>query len=122
MAVGVKWAKNLVLEGVPARSKREAHSDKIAEIKNVLIACGLIGLDDQAEALGIKRTTAWHLLSGRHKQGGMSASVISDIRRSPKLPDRVRVVIEDYVVRKLAGQYGHSKLAIARFRQRLDKR
>jgi hypothetical protein len=121
MAAGVKWVKNPLSDAVPARSKREAHCDKIAEIKNALIACALTGVDNQAKALGIRRATAWHLLSGQHKHSGITASLINHIRRSSQLPDPVRLVVDDYVRGKLAGEYGHSKIAIARFRQRLDE-
>ena len=101
------------------QQKRAAQARKIYEIRSALESSGFKTLDRQADALGLRRSTTWNLLSGRHKQSGMRADVINAILNCPKLPDPVRLVIEDYVQRKLGGEYGHTARSIARFRAQL---
>ena len=76
-------------------------------------------LHRQAVALGLCRSTTWNLLTGGHKHCGLTADVVNAILSCPMLPEPVRLIIHDYVQRKLAGDYGHSANAIARFRARL---
>ena len=51
-------------------------SNKIRELRLALRRAGLIGLDEQAQALGLPRSTTWKILKGGHKASGLSAMVI----------------------------------------------
>ena len=97
-------------------NKNHAQRAKIEAIRDVLFTHGLRRLGDQAWALGLGRSTAWHLLSAGHKHGGVTASVINKMLASENLPAAVRLEIEDYVRRKLSGEYGHSVKARIRFK------
>jgi hypothetical protein len=94
-------------------------SAKLREIRAVLEADGFIGLDAQAEALGLSRSTAWTILSGSHKSSGLSATTLNRMLASPLLGERARVKILEYIAEKRAGHYGTSKLNLRKFDQRL---
>ena len=111
--------RSIALGAAILSDKRVAQTHKIAEIKAALSASGHHTLYHQALALGLCRSTAWNILSGGHKHGGLTADVINTILNCPTLPQSVRLVVFDYVERKLAGEYGHSEKAIARFKARL---
>jgi hypothetical protein len=81
-------------------------SAKIRELGQVLIDVGLRSLDDQANALGLPRSTAWTILKMCHKSYGLSAAVIERMLRSSKLPQRARAIIVEYVEEKSFGLYG----------------
>jgi len=83
-------------------------SAKIREIADALISAGFITLDEQADILGVCRSTAWTLLKSTHKGSGLSAKVISRILTARQLPPLVRRNILEYVEEKASGQYGHS--------------
>jgi hypothetical protein len=95
-------------------------SNKIRELGEALIQAGLLTLDEQAEALGLCRSTTWTILQANHKASGLSASVINQMLASPKLPPCVRATIVEYVEEKAAGRYGHSEKQIRRFRALLS--
>src|SRR5262252_8682605 len=65
-------------------------SSKIRELRLALRRAGLIGLDEQAQALGLPRSTTWKILKGGHKASGLSAMVISRMLSEPRLPPVVR--------------------------------
>jgi hypothetical protein len=92
-------------------------SVKIKEVGEALVAAGYDSLDDQATMLGLSRSTTWTILHGRHKNYGLSASVIKRILAQPQLPVLVRDKIYEYVDRKTAGMYGHNALQVRRFVQ-----
>jgi hypothetical protein len=48
-------------------------SSKIRELRPALRRTGLIELDEQAQALGLPRSTTWKILKGGHKASGLSA-------------------------------------------------
>ena len=81
-------------------------SAKIRELGQVLIDVGLRSLDDQANALGLPRSTAWTILKTCHKSYGLSAAVIERMLRSSKLPPRARAILVEYVEEKSFGLYG----------------
>src|ERR1043165_8731379 len=58
---------------------KRRQSAKIREIETALVASGVVGLDAQAQALGISRSTAWTILKGNHKASGLSASLVNRI-------------------------------------------
>ena len=92
---------------------------KLAEIKTVLVFCGFKALNEQANVLNLSRSSAWKLLKSDHKQSGLSASSINRMLASPDLPPDVRKVIDEYVQEKLRGAYGHTAVALKRFRSKL---
>ena len=94
-------------------------SSKIRELRIALRRAGLIGLDEQARALGLPRSTTWKTLKGDHKASGLSAMVISRMLSAPRLPPVVRTKILEYVREKTDGLYGHGKRELLRFRARI---
>jgi hypothetical protein len=83
-------------------------SAKIREIADALISAGFTTLDEQADILGVCRSTAWTLLKSTHKGSGLSAKVISRMLTVRQLPPLIRRKILEYVEDKASGQYGHS--------------
>src|SRR5215471_14919258 len=94
-------------------------SSKIRELRIALRSAGLIGLDEQAKALGLPRSTTWKILKGDHKASGLSAMVISRMLSAPTLPPVVRTKILEYVREKTDGLYGHGKRELLRFSARI---
>src|SRR5262249_9439713 len=94
-------------------------SSKIRELRIALRRAGLIGLDEQARAIGLPRSTAWKILKGDHKASGLSAMVISRMLSEPKLPPVVRAKILEYAQEKADGLYGHGKRELLRFTARI---
>jgi hypothetical protein len=90
-------------------------SCKIREIGDALVSEGFLTLDQQADALGLCRSTAWTILRASHKCSGLSAALINRMLAAPRLPPLVRATILEYVEEKLAGSYGHSKKQLRRF-------
>ena len=95
-------------------------SAKIRELGQVLIDVGLRSLDDQANALGLPRSTAWTILKTCHKSYGLSAAVIERMLRSSKLPPRARAILVEYVEEKSFGLYGGSRKQQQRIRAPFD--
>ena len=83
-------------------------ANKIREIRAALIDAGLVALDGQAKALGLRRSTTWAILSGTHKASGISAGIVIRILSAPDLPPPVRRKILEYVREKSDGMYGHT--------------
>src|SRR6516165_10644126 len=94
-------------------------SSRIRELRLVLRRAGLIGLDEQAQALGLPRSTTWKILKGDHKASGLSAMVISRMLSEPRLPPIVRTKILEYVREKTDGLYGHGKRELLIFSARI---
>jgi phage pi2 protein 07 len=88
---------------------RERQSAKIRELRPALVTSGIFTLDEQAETLGLSRSTAWNILNANHKTSGLSAATIHQMLAAPRLPPFVRVKILEYCEEKATGQYGHSK-------------
>ena len=95
-------------------------STKIQEIGEALALGGLFSLDDQAEALGLTRSTTWTILKGNHKSNGLSAAIINRILAAPRLPPLVRAKTLEYVEEKAAGLYGHSRAQRRKFVSQLS--
>ena len=64
-------APNPSLADVKARQ-----SSKIREIGEALITAGFVSLNAQAKVFGLPRSTAWTILSAKHKGTGLSARII----------------------------------------------
>ncbi len=111
----------MLVEGIRPQHSQVAsalkgrQAGKIQEIADALVASGCVALDQQARALGLGRSTAWNILVSHYKNTGLSAKTINHILSSPRLPQRVRVLVVEYVEDKLAGRYGHNKLQRRRF-------
>jgi len=96
----------------PIKAQQEA---KIRNIAQALAVAGIVGLDEQAKALGLRRSTAWNICRANHKKTGISAAIIDRMLASPTLPASVRATIIEYVEEKAAGLYGHSRAQRRRF-------
>jgi hypothetical protein len=83
--------------------------DKIEEIRSALVVAGARTLDQQAQLLGLSRSTTWSILKANYKSSGLSAGIINRILASPRLPPRARHQILEYIDERLAGVYGHSE-------------
>jgi hypothetical protein len=94
------------------------HERKIQEIREALIAEGLTVLDQQADALGLDRSTAWFILQAKHKKTGISTAILTRILQSPNLPQTVRGKVLQYAAGKAAGFYGHNERSLRLFNQR----
>ena len=101
-------------------AKKARQSAKIIELKQALVDAGLVVLDQQAEVLGLSRSTTWTILKGNHKGSGLSAAVIKRILASRQLPPLVRVKVLEYVEEKAAGCYSHSSSVRRKFVNRLS--
>jgi hypothetical protein len=95
-------------------------ASKIRELGDALITAGLLTLDEQAEALGLSRSTTWTILKANHKASGLSASIINRMLAAPQLPPQARSKILEYVGEKAAGLYGGSRAQQRSFAARLS--
>ena len=89
-------------------------SSKIREIGEALITAGFVSLNAQAKVFGLPRSTAWTILSAKHKGTGISARIICRMLSSGELPVLVRAKIMKYAGEKAAGIYGGTKCSAAR--------
>src|SRR5258706_10687090 len=105
---------------LPAAEIKARQSSKIRELGDALAVAGLFGLDEQASALGLSRSTTWTILKGQHKSSGLSATIINRMLAAPRLPPLVRTKILEYVAEKSAGRYGDSRARLSRFTARLS--
>jgi hypothetical protein len=92
---------------------------KIKELAEALVAAGFESLDDQADALGLSRSTTWTILKAKHKNYGLSAAVINRVLRNPDLNSRVRAKVVEYIREKTAGSFGHNHIQLRRFVRQL---
>ena len=86
---------------------RQAH--KIQELRESVFEVAPFGLMEQAELLGLGRSTAWTVLNRPYKHSGLTAGVLNRILASPKLPPRTRAIVASYIAEKGNGLYGHNK-------------
>ena len=103
------------LPRVIRRENIDLQSRKIREIAEALIAAGFLCLDNQARALGLSRSTTWTIVHAKHKNSGISASVIKQMLAQPQLPRMVRRKVLEYVAEKCSGAYGHNAQQVRRF-------
>jgi hypothetical protein len=95
-------------------------STTIKALGDALVIAGVHGLDEQAKALGLSRSTTWVLRKGDHKNSGLSPAIIDRMLRSRHLPPLVRAKILEYIREKVAGLHGHNKTQLRRFNTRLS--
>ena len=72
----------------------------LGNISEALIASGYTSLDEQAEALGLSRSTTWTITKSKHKVGRLSAKTINRILTNPKTPVAVRKAVQQYAVER----------------------
>jgi hypothetical protein len=99
----------------PVSDAKALQSRKLRQIGDALVHAGLVTLEQQAQALGLCRSTAWTILVGQHKASGLSAAIINRMLSSPQLPPTVRARVLEYIDERVAGHYGHSKARIRAF-------
>jgi hypothetical protein len=100
---------------------RTRHEAKLTELQNVLVNQGYRSLDEQADVLGLGRSTTWVILQNHHKCSGLRATTIHRMLSSDKLPPAIRRILAEYIEEKSAGAYGHSDNSLRKFRARLEK-
>jgi hypothetical protein len=98
------------------KEMKARQNSKIKKIRELLRSAGLLHLDDQADALGLCRSTTWTILQGNHKASGLSSALINRMLSAPQLPESVRAHIIEYVEEKSAGLYGHNEKRLRKFR------
>jgi hypothetical protein len=94
-------------------------ASKIREIGEALITAGFVSLDAQAKVFELPRSTAWTILSTKHKGTGISAGTICRMLSSKRLPPLVRAKIMEYAEERAAGVYGGTKMQNRRFASKL---
>jgi predicted DNA-binding transcriptional regulator AlpA len=91
---------------------------KIKELQRVLLAHGYKSAGQQAALLGLKRSTVWAIFKSEHARGGMSSSTVKRMLAAKGIPKAVKKVINEYLIEKLSGAYGHEQAALKLFRSR----
>lgn len=74
-----------------------ARKTRIQDISDALISSGFTSLDEQAQALGLHRSTVWTIRENKHKLGRLSAKTIESIIMNPGTPPRVLAAVREYV-------------------------
>jgi hypothetical protein len=105
--------------GAELHNARTRQAAKLRALREALVSAGSVTVKEQAEVLGLSRSTTWTIMRGSHKGSGLSAAVINRIL-DQRLPPRVRLEVIDYIERKAAGDYGHSRLKRQKFVARLS--
>ena len=72
----------------------------LQQISEALIACGFTKLDEQAKALGIRRSTAWTIVKTKHKLDRLSTKTTDRMLANPELPPSVRTIIYRYLAER----------------------
>ena len=93
---------------------------KIEEITETLVKCGFVALDEQADVLGLSRSTAWTIIRGIHKSSGLSATTINRMLATGRLPLRVRLKLLEYIAEKMSGAYGDQNHRLKAFAGRIS--
>jgi len=86
----------------------------------MLAECGFVALDEQADVLGLSRSTAWTILRGKHKTSGLSAMTINRMLATGRLPPRVRLTLLEYIAEKMSGAYGDRTHRLKAFASRIS--
>ena len=88
---------------------------KIEQLREILFANRRLSVREQAELLGLCRSTAHAVLQRSYKHSGLSAATIKRMLACPNLPERARTIILEYNAEKIAGLYGHTRSQRRRF-------
>ena len=93
---------------------------KMREIVEALVAAGYDGLDSQAAALGLSRSTMWTIIKATHKSSGLSGKTLKRMLSAPGLHPLVRRKILEYIEERNDGCYGSTGNSLRRFDLRLS--
>ena len=77
---------------VKSRFRRRIVS--IQAIAGALVEAGFTSLDEQAKALGLRRSTTWTIIKTKHKLGRLNAKTAQRIFENPDTPPTVRAIIQ----------------------------
>jgi len=72
----------------------------LQQIREALIKSGYSKLDQQAKALGVRRSTAWTIVKAKHKLGRLNAKTTKCILANPDAPPSVRAIIAKYLAER----------------------
>jgi predicted DNA-binding transcriptional regulator AlpA len=103
------------------RNGRSRQWAKIREIIDALRFAGFETLDEQAQALGLSRSTTWSITRGLHKNSGLSTTTIYKVLCHKPLPVAVRQKLVEYIEEKARGLYGDSLMRVEQFKERLTR-
>jgi hypothetical protein len=70
-------------------------TDLLQRLAAELAAAGYDTLDEQAKALGIHRSTAWTIVTCKHKLGRLNIKTRQKMLNNPHLPPGVRAILQD---------------------------
>ena len=110
VSTGATTQDNNSLRAMKARQTR-----KIEQLREVLFANRRLRVREQAELLGLCRSTAHAVLQRSYKHSGLSAAIIKRMLACPNLPDRARTIVIEYNAEKIGGLYGHTPSQRRRF-------
>jgi hypothetical protein len=79
---------------------KRKNKNRVLDIAEALIACGYTSLDQQAKALGLRRSTAWTIVRKKHKLGRLNAKTTRRILANPDTPPSVRSVVKNYLAER----------------------
>jgi hypothetical protein len=82
------------------RLARRNHRVDIEDIANALVTSGYNSLDDQAQALGLHRSTAWTIIKAKHKLGRLSTKTTERILANQLTPPSVRALVQQYLLER----------------------
>ena len=97
------------------RAMQARQTCKIEQLREVFFANGRLSVKEQAELLGLCRSTAHAVLQRYYKKSGLSAAIIKRMLACPRLPERARTIILEYIAEKIDGSYGNSRSQRRRF-------
>ena len=95
---------------------------KMREIVEALVAVGYDGLDRQAAALDLSRSTMWTIIKATHKSSGLSGKTLKRMLSAPGLHPLVRRKVLEYIENRCDGRYGSTRNSRRRFNRRLGGR
>jgi plasmid maintenance system antidote protein VapI len=88
--------------------RNRIRSIELGRIAEALVTSGYTSLDQQAQALGIHRNTAWTIVKNKHKLGRLSAKTVDRILSNPETPPSVLVIVQQYALAKAVAGYKKS--------------
>jgi hypothetical protein len=97
------------------RAMQARQTCKIEQLREVFFVNGRLSVKEQAELLGLCRSTAYAVLQRYYKKSGFSPAIIKRMLACPRLPERARTIIREYVAERAGGLYGHNRSQIRRF-------
>ena len=102
------------------RAMQARQTRKIEQLREVFLTNGRLSVKEQAELLGLCRSTAHAVLQRYYKKSGLSAAIIKRMLACPRLPERARTIILEYIAERMNGLYGHTPSQRRRFLAALE--